>query len=46
MTKSSAGVLGLAFFRVRDVIVSPRHGPGVYGVVKLSPVFTCEMKSL
>lgn len=46
VTKSPVGVLGLASFRGGKIMVSTRHKPGMYGVVKLSPLLTCEMKSL
>lgn len=46
VTKSPVGVLGLASFLGREVTVSAKQKPAKCGVVKLSVLLTCEMKSL
>lgn len=46
MTKSPVGVLGLASFRCKEVTVSTKQKPAKCAEVKLSLLFTCEMKSL
>lgn len=46
MTKSPAGVLGIASFRCKEVTVSAKQKSAKCGEVKLSLLLTCEMKSL